>query len=48
MGVRMIFKLVYFEHPHPLLVEILYGWAPGTLWGWALWGHSGVGQETLG
>ena len=30
---------IYFEHPHPLLVEIL--------WGWALWGHSGVGHETL-
>ena len=32
-------KLFYFEHPHPLLVEILWGWAPGTLWGWALRGH---------
>ena len=32
-----LFKLFYFEHPHPLLVEIL--------WGWALRGHSGVGHS---
>ena len=38
----MTIKLFYFEHPHPLLVEIL--------WGWALQGHSGVrhSRETLG
>ena len=29
-------ELFYLEHPHPLLVEIL--------WGWALQGDSGAGQ----
>ena len=40
-------KLFYFEHPHPLLVEILWGWA---LQGDSGAGHSGVGhsRETLG
>ena len=35
-------KVFYFEHPHPLLVEIL--------WCWALQGHSGAGHsgDTLG
>ena len=35
-------KIFGFEHPHPLLVEIL--------WGWALQQHSGAGlsRETLG
>ena len=49
-------KLFYFEPPHPLLVEILWGWALqqrlgtlGRLWGWALQGDSGWARwETLG
>ena len=40
-------QLFYFEYPHPLLVEILWGWA---LQGDSGAGHSGVGhpRETLG
>ena len=49
------YKLFYFEHPHPLLAEILWGWAlqghsgaghsGGRLWGWALQGDSGAGHS---
>ena len=38
-------QLFYFEHPHPLLVEILWGWALQGHSGRALWGHSGVGHS---
>ena len=44
-------KLFYFEveHPHPLLVEILWGWALQGHSGAGHWGQSGVGEfrETL-
>ena len=44
----------YFDYPHPLLVEIPWGWALqehsgretlGRLWSWALQGHFGVGHS---
>ena len=45
-------KKLYFQHPRPPLVEILWGLAlwggtgldtPGRLWGWALQGDLGLG-----
>ena len=42
MDLSVVQKCFYFERPHPLLVEIL--------WGWALQGHAGAGHsgDTLG